>query len=66
MVPSFSERSAVDPKAFYKMTYGLFVLTAQEGDVDNGCIINTAGKIGDAVSSAAEKIGEAVASLLKK
>ena len=56
----------MDPKAFYKMTYGLFVLTAQEGDVDNGCIINTAGKIGDAVSSAAGKIGEAVDSLLKK
>ena len=32
----------MDPKAFYKMTYGLFVLTAREGAVDNGCIINTA------------------------
>ena len=26
----------------YQLTYGLFVLTAQEGDKDNGCIINTA------------------------
>ncbi len=26
----------------YKLSYGLFVLTAKEGDKDNGCIINTA------------------------
>ena len=29
-------------KAMYKLSYGLFVLTAKEGDKDNGCIINTA------------------------
>ena len=29
-------------KAMYKLTYGLFVLTAKDGDKDNGCIINTA------------------------
>ena len=29
-------------KAFYKLTYGLFLLTAKENGVDNGCIINTA------------------------
>lgn len=28
--------------AMYKLTYGLFVLTAKQGDKDNGCIINTA------------------------
>lgn len=28
--------------AMYKLTYGLFVLTAKEGEKDNGCIINTA------------------------
>lgn len=28
--------------AMFKLTYGLFVLTAKEGDKDNGCIINTA------------------------
>lgn len=32
----------MDKKAMYKLTYGLFVLTAKEGDKDNGCIINTA------------------------
>ena len=29
-------------KAMYKLSYGLFVLTAKEGEKDNGCIINTA------------------------
>jgi flavin reductase (DIM6/NTAB) family NADH-FMN oxidoreductase RutF len=28
--------------AVFKLTYGLFVLTAKDGDKDNGCIINTA------------------------
>jgi flavorubredoxin/flavin reductase (DIM6/NTAB) family NADH-FMN oxidoreductase RutF len=32
----------VDTKAFFKLSYGLFVLTAREGEKDNGCIINTA------------------------
>lgn len=34
--------ASLDQKALYKLTYGLFVLTAKEGDKDNGCIINTA------------------------
>ena len=29
-------------KAMYKLSYGLFVLTAKEAEKDNGCIINTA------------------------
>lgn len=32
----------MDPKALYKFTYGLYLLTARENEVDNGCIINTA------------------------
>ena len=32
----------MDKKAMYKLSYGLFVLTAKEGSKDNGCIINTA------------------------
>ena len=32
----------MDKKAMYKLSYGLFVLTARDGDKDNGCIINTA------------------------
>lgn len=35
----------MDTKAMYKLTYGLFVLTARNGDKDNGCIINTAGQV---------------------
>lgn len=29
-------------KTMHKLSYGLFVLTAKEGDKDNGCIVNTA------------------------
>lgn len=32
----------MDNKAMYKLSYGLFVLTARENGRDNGCIINTA------------------------
>ncbi|MBQ6787234.1 MAG: flavin reductase [Lachnospiraceae bacterium] len=32
----------MDNKALYKLTYGLFLLAAQENGIDNGCIINTA------------------------
>ena len=32
----------MDKKAIYKLSYGLFVLTAKEEEKDNGCIINTA------------------------
>lgn len=34
----------MDNKAMYKLSYGLFVLTAKE-DKDNGCIINTAAQV---------------------
>ena len=32
----------IDPGAMFKLSYGLFVLTAKDGSKDNGCIINTA------------------------
>lgn len=32
----------MNDKAMFSLTYGLFVLTAQENGKDNGCIINTA------------------------
>ena len=35
----------MDKKAMYNLSYGLFVLTARQGDKDNGCIINTAGQV---------------------
>ena len=34
--------NAIEPQAMFKFSYGLFVLTAKDGDKDNGCIINTA------------------------
>ncbi len=35
----------IDPNAMFKLSYGLFVLTAKDGDKDNGCIINTAAQL---------------------
>jgi flavin reductase (DIM6/NTAB) family NADH-FMN oxidoreductase RutF len=35
----------VDPAAMFKLSYGLFVLTAKDGGKDNGCIINTAAQV---------------------
>ena len=35
----------MDKKAMYKLTYGLFVLTARLDGKDNGCIINTAAQV---------------------
>lgn len=35
----------MDKKAMYQLTYGLFVLSAKDGDKDNGCIINTAAQV---------------------
>ncbi len=32
----------MNDNALFKLSYGLFVLTAKDGDFDNGCIINTA------------------------
>ena len=32
----------MDSSALFQLSYGLFVLTARQGDKDNGCIINTA------------------------
>ncbi len=38
---------AVDTAAMFKLSYGLFVLTARDGAKDAGCIINTATQITD-------------------
>ena len=35
------ETNAIDNAAIFKLSYGLFVLTAKDGEKDNGCIINT-------------------------
>ncbi len=35
----------MDSKAMYSLTYGLFVVTANENGRDNGCITNTVGQV---------------------
>lgn len=35
----------MDKKAMYNLTYGLFILTARDGEKDNGCIVNTVGQV---------------------
>ena len=37
----------MDKAALFKLSYGLFVLTARQDDKDNGCIINTASQLTD-------------------
>ena len=39
--------AGIDPQAMFKLSYGLFVLTAKDGNKDNGCIINTAMQLTD-------------------
>ncbi len=38
---------SLDPKAFFTLSYGLFVLTARNGEKDNGCIVNTVLQVTD-------------------
>lgn len=35
----------MNKKAMYNLTYGLFILTAKEGEKDNGCIVNTVAQV---------------------
>jgi len=37
----------IDSETMFKLSYGLFVLSARHGDKDNGCIINTATQVTD-------------------
>jgi flavin reductase (DIM6/NTAB) family NADH-FMN oxidoreductase RutF len=39
--------TGIDNAAFFKLSYGLFILTAKDGEKDNGCIINTVTQITD-------------------
>jgi len=40
-------RGTVDANAMFKLSYGLFVLSAQENGKDNGCIVNTVAQLTD-------------------
>jgi flavin reductase (DIM6/NTAB) family NADH-FMN oxidoreductase RutF len=35
----------INPQTMFKLSYGLFVLTAKDGSKDNGCIINTVSQV---------------------
>lgn len=37
----------IEKSSVFKLSYGLFVITAKDGEKDNGCIINTAQQITD-------------------
>ncbi len=37
----------IEPSAIFKLSYGLFVLSANDGEKDNGCIVNTVTQVTD-------------------
>lgn len=41
------DESKVEKNAMFKLSYGLFVLTAKDGERENGCIINTVTQVTD-------------------
>ncbi|MEA5067599.1 MAG: flavin reductase [Christensenellaceae bacterium] len=41
------DESKIEIPALFKLSYGLFVLNAREGEKDNGCIINTVTQLTD-------------------
>ena len=45
--PAPAAPGIVEPNAMFKLSYGLFVLTARDGSRDNGCIINTVTQLTD-------------------
>jgi len=40
-------KTTIDKSTMFKLSYGLFVLTAKDGGKDNGCIINTCAQLTD-------------------
>lgn len=45
--PDLAQESQIEPDTLFKLSYGLFVLTAKDGEEDNGCIINTVSQLTD-------------------
>lgn len=37
----------IEESAFFKLSYGIFILSAKDGEKDNGCVINTASLLTD-------------------
>ena len=42
-----SAENSIDAKTMFKLSYGLFVVTAKDGTKDNGCIVNTVSQVTD-------------------
>ncbi len=42
-----ADAAALEPSSFFKLSYGLFVLSAKNAEKDNGCIINTVLQVTD-------------------
>ncbi|MGN1122596.1 MAG: flavin reductase, partial [Eubacteriales bacterium] len=57
--PAPNTSDSIDKNAMYKFSYGLFVLTAKDGDKDNGCIINTAIQVTDSPKRIAVTVNKA-------
>ena len=53
------KEAKLDPAAMFKLSYGLFVLTAKDGAKDNGCIINTVMQVTDAKKRIAIAVNKA-------
>ena len=49
----------LDPKALFKIGYGLYVVTSRDGDRDNGCIVNTVSQLTDTPLRVAVNINKA-------
>ncbi|SFN73116.1 Flavin reductase like domain-containing protein [Pseudobutyrivibrio sp. JW11] len=49
----------MNTKAMYKLSYGLFVCTAVQGDKINGCIVNTAIQVASEPNSISVAINKA-------
>lgn len=45
--PIMADDKTVDPNAMFRLSYGLYVLSARDGQKDNGCIVNTVMQLTD-------------------
>ena len=45
--PIMADDKIVDPNAMFRLSYGLYVLSARDGQKDNGCIVNTVMQLTD-------------------
>ena len=41
MAPDMNQKTVFEPSSLFRLSYGLFVLSARQDGRDNGCIVNT-------------------------